>query len=605
MPAARTAESHPRSLVHATGAPTLPEMLLRSAARHTGTAMRFNAEGRWRELSYGDLAAAVRDVACGLIALGVRPGERVSILSDTRPEWTLADLGALCVGAVVAPIYPTDSAEECRYVLRHAGSRVLFCENGEQLAKVAQVRGACPQLEHIVAFEECGPEALSLDQLRRSGARVEVTEPDRIASGLRPRDAATIVYTSGTTGPPKGCITTHGNVMQTAQMYEQQIDLGPGSVVFMFLPLAHSLARVTQMVVLDVGATIAYWRGDRDLLLADLADTDPTHVPAVPRVFEKVYGRAVRSSVQGSRLRRAVFGWALAAGRKRRTLERRGARAGPLVRGKHALADKLVLSRVRGLFGRDLQLALTGGAPIAPEVLEFFDDCGVLILEGYGLTETTAAATLNTASSFRFGTTGRALPGVDLAIAGDGEILVRGPNVFVGYYGDEQATRDALTDDSWLRSGDLGRLDEDGYLTITGRKKDIITTSAGKNIALAGIESALREIPWISEAVAYGDRRPYLVALLTLDPDEAPSLAARLGVDEHIASMASSELVLNELAREVKSINDRFARAEQIKSFVILDHELTQQAGLLTPTMKVKRAVVYARYRDIFHSLYV
>ena len=604
MPAARTAESSTRSLEHATGAPTLPEMLLRSATRHTGIAMRFAVEGRWRELTYGDLAASVREIACGLVALGVRRGERVSILSDTRLEWTLADLGALCVGAVVVPIYPSDSPQECRYLMQHAGSRVVFCENREQLAKVAQVRGTCPQLEHLVAFEQCGPDALSLDQLRHVGERVHGTEPARIASALGPGDPATIVYTSGTTGPPKGCITTHGNVMQTAQMYEQRIDLGPGSVVFMFLPLAHSLARVTQMVVLDVGATIAYWRGDRGRLLDDLADTRPTHLPAVPRVFEKFYGRATQSGARGGRVRRATFQWALATGRRRRTLERGGRHAGPVLGVEHALADKLVLAKVRGLFGPDLELALTGAAPIVREVLQFFDDCGVLILEGYGTTETTAAATLNTASVFRFGTAGRALPGVELAIAGDGEVLVRGANVFDGYYRDDQATREALTDDGWLRSGDLGTIDDDGFLTITGKKKDIIVTAGGKNISPANIEAALRDIPWVSEAVVYGDRRPYLVALLTLDPDEAPALAARLGVDADVALMAGNERVLGELAHAVGAVNDRFARAEQIKSFVILDHELTQQAGELTPTMKVKRAVVYDRYRDVFHSLY-
>jgi long-chain acyl-CoA synthetase len=274
------------------------------------------------------------------------------------------------------------------------------------------------------------------------------------------------------------------------------------------------------------------------------------------------------------------------------------------LRGRHALADRLVLSKVRGLFGPNLQLALTGAAPIARDVLEFFDACGVLILEGYGMTETTAAATLNTAARFRLGTVGRALPGTEVSLAPDGEVLMRGPNVFRGYFKDDQATREAFTDDGWLRSGDLGSLDQDGYLRITGRKKDIIITSSGKNIAPTNIEAALREIRWVSEAVVLGDDRPYLVAMLTLDPDEAPALATRLGVEADISAMAGDERVRAEIAREVERVSERFARIERVKRFAILPHDLTQENGELTPTMKVKRAVVYSEFKDVFDSLY-
>jgi long-chain acyl-CoA synthetase len=458
-----------------------------------------------------------------------------------------------------------------------------------------------------VSLDDSGEGAISLTELRGMAAQVDPEALEEIARRVRPEDTATIVYTSGTTGPPKGCVTTHANCMATARMYEQQLEFATTHepiVVFMFLPLAHSLARVTQMVVLDVGGTIAYWRGDPKLVLEDLAATRPTHVPSVPRVFEKVHTKAISGVEEGGRMKRAIFNWALESGRRLRDLERRGGSPGVLLRGRHALADRLVLSKVRDLFGPDIRLALTGAAPIGKDVLEFFDACGVLILEGYGMTETTAAATLNTQSRFRFGTVGRVLPDAEIAIAPDGEVLMRGPHVFAGYYKNEEATGETLTEDGWLHSGDLGSIDDDGFLRITGRKKDLLITSSGKNISAANLETALREIRWVSQAVVYGDNRSYLVALLTLDPDEVPALAAKLGVDPDVGAMSHEERVHAELAREVEHVNSRFARIEQIKRFAILDRDLTQEHGELTPTMKVKRAVVYREFAEMFEALY-
>ena len=397
---------------------------------------------------------------------------------------------------------------------------------------------------------------------------------------------------------------THANLIQTARMYEQQIDLGPGSMVFTFLPLAHSLARVTQMVVLDVGGTIAFWRGEANALLEEVQSLRVTHLPTVPRMLEKIHDTAVSGAEEHGALRRAALRWALSTGRVVRQLERQGRTPGPLTSLRHSLANRLVLSKVRGLFGPDLELVLTGAAPVAGEVLEFFDACGVLVLEGYGLTETTAAATLNTASGFRFGTVGRPLPGVEVSIASDGEILIRGPNVFGGYFKDEAATREALSEDGWLRSGDLGSLDDDGFLRILGRKKDIIITSGGKSITPANIEVALRGIRWVSEALVFGDDRPYLVAALALDRDSVPSLAAWLGVKPNLAAMAIDERVHAHLAREVERINQRFARVEQVKRFAILDREISQETGELTPTQKAKRAVIYSKFKDVIDSLY-
>ena len=585
------------------GATTLGGMVLAAGERDSGTALRQERDGAPLALSYGELGRAASEIAQGLVALGVQRGDRVAILSDTRLEWTVVDCGALVAGSIVVPIYQTNSPPECEYVLQHSGARVVVCENEDQLAKVASVRHRCPDLQHVVAMEGAGSGVTSLEELRERGAAVEGSVAD-LQRGIEADDVATIVYTSGTTGPPKGCMLTHANMLSAMHMYEARLEVEPGRfVVFMFLPLAHVLARVAQMLVLDMGGTIAYWRGDRSRLLDDLAASRPTHLPTVPRVLEKIHGRALAAADEGGAFRRTGLRYALQIGTLVRRRERSGQAVNPLLRGAHALADRLVLSKVRLLFGGDARQVLTGAAPIDPQVPAFFDACGLPVMEGYGMTETCAAATLNTPAAFRFGTVGRPLPGMEIGIADDGEVLMRGPCVFRGYYRDEAATKAAF-DGDWLRSGDLGDVDEDGYLRITGRKKDLIITSSGKNIAPSNVETALRESRWIAEAVVYGDNRPFLVALLVLDRDELPALAERTGARPEPAAMASDDRVHREIQATVDEVNLRFARIEQVKRFAILDRELTQDAGELTPTMKVKRAVVYERYRDLFDALY-
>jgi long-chain acyl-CoA synthetase len=575
-------------------ATTLPQILRQAVANHDGTALRFPRDGAMHDISFRELAARAQAIAGGLIALGVQPGDRVAILGSTRPEWTIADCGALSAGATVVPIYHTNSPEECAYVLSHSGARVLICEDAEQLRKIESVRDELPDLEHVFTMVPVEGAAL-LDELDGDAEIVEVA----------PSDPATIVYTSGTTGPPKGCILTHANCVATMRMYEEQLrdELQPGVVTFMFLPLAHSLARVVQLVTLDVGATLAFWGGDPKRLLDDIAEARPMYLPSVPRVFEKIHARALAAVEEASPVRRRLFNWAVATGARARAAERRGETAGPLLRAGSRVADRLVLARVRDLFGGELRLGLTGAAPIGREVLEFFDACGVLVLEGYGMTETCAAATLNTRREFRFGTVGRPLPGSEVAIADDGEILMRGPHVFGGYHRDEEATRDTF-EDGWLCSGDLGEIDDEGYVAVTGRKKDLIITSSGKNISPTNLETALRETRWISQAVVYGDNHPYLVALLTIDPDEVEALAARAGVSADLAAMVDDPRVHAVLQESVDEVNARFARIEQIKRFAVLDHDLSQAADELTPTLKVKRANVNDRYRRELEGLY-
>ena len=508
---------------------------------------------------------------------------------------------------MTVPVYHTNSPQECHYVLTHSGARAILCEDARQLAKIEQIQGECPELGHLILIEgQATGGAIELAELRRRGAAaaVDPTALDTRLAEVRPEDPATIGYTSGTTGPPKGCVLTHANWLSAVEMYAQQVEFGEQPVVFLFLPLAHSLARVAQLVTLDLGGTLTFWSRDSAKLLADVAAARPTHLPVVPRVLEKVRARVLDEIESGGGLEQRAFDVALSLGRRRAAVRRRpGAHTPPALRVAHALADRLILARVRDAFGDRLEQLLVGAAPVGPEVLAFFEACGITVLEGYGLTETCAAATINTPTATRLGTAGRPLSGVEIRIAADGEILLHGPNVFPGYWHDDLATHEAL-DDGWLRTGDLGTLDDGGYLRITGRTKDLIITSSGKNITPSNLEAALREIRWVSQAVAFGDRRPYLVAALTLDPDELRLLAERFELPPDPAALAADARVRTMLDEEVATVNERFARIEQIKRFAILDHDLTQADGELTPTLKLKRNVVYDRYADVFAGLY-
>jgi long-chain acyl-CoA synthetase len=597
----------PGAQTQSTGAAsaTLGEMLLSAAARHIGVALQYRRDGVTVSISYPELGTRVTEIARGLIALGVQAGDRVSIFATTSAEWTLADFGALCAGAALAPVYHTSSPEECAYVLAHSGATVVFCGDAAQAAKVALVRSQCPALRHVIMLDGVAEgDAITLAQLREHGSETPADAVTaRLAAGHRD-DLATLVYTSGTTGPPKGCMLSHANLLDTARMYIDALEINETHALYQFLPLAHVMARVAQAVVLTAGARICYWDGDAARIVDELAELEPTHFPAVPRVYEKIHGAVLGQIQDGSALQRAIFGWALGRGKHARARLRDGHSLSAVETVQYRLADRLVLTKVRGVFGHQLHLALVGAASVAPELLEFFDACGVLVLEGYGLSESCSVATLNTPRAMRFGTVGRPLPGTEVSIADDGEILIRGPQVFQGYYHDPEATHAALTADGWLRTGDLGAIDDDGFVAITGRKKDLIITSNGKNITPVNIESQLRETRYITEAVVFGDNRPYLVAMLTLDRDETAKLAARLGIAADPKTIANDPRVREEVQREVDAVNAKLARIEQIKRFAILDHDLSQAGGELTPTMKVKRAVVYDLHADMFAGLY-
>lgn len=587
-----------------TGATTLGRMVLSAQERGDDVALRYPTPDGEQTITYAQLGERARELARGLIALGIQGADAISILCSTRAEWTLCEMGAVCAGAVIAPIYHTNSPEECRYVLEHSEARLVFCEDKVQVAKIARIEQDLPHLEHVIVIDGHAAGANPIDTLYRRAAEVPAEAVEERVQAVKPHDVATLVYTSGTTGPPKGCMLTHANFLAATAMYRGQLELDDVQpVIYMFLPLAHVLARLAQTVVLDVGGTLVYWSRDPHRILEEMAGTSPTHFVAVPRIYEKLH-TGVMSAVESSGPHaRLFFAWALEVGRRARGAERAGRPLGRLGRARLRVAERLALEKVRALFGERLQMALVGAAPIDHELLEFFDACGVTVLEGYGMTESCAAATLNPPRAPRFGTVGKALPDSEVMVSEEGEILMRGPHVFAGYHRNLGATR-ATFADGWLCSGDLGRLSQDGYLTVTGRKKDLIITSSGKNISPSNIENALRETRWISEAVVYGDRRPYLVCMITLDPDEAPKLAEQLGIPAEVPAMVDDERVREVLQADIDAANARFARIEQVKRFGILDHDLSQAQGELTPTLKVKRAFVYERYEDLFRDLY-
>jgi len=587
------------------GAATIADLLPAAVEKYGSepAVMYRDDSGEWTTRSFVEVGDQVRRLSLGLIDLGVRKGDKVAILANTRPEWSYYDFAALTAGAIVVPIYQTNSPEECQYVLENSDAKVVIVEDSEQLDKIRQVRDRCPKLEHVIRMTGSSDDAISADDVAKRGASHEASEWEERWRSVTPDDICTFIYTSGTTGPPKGCVLSHGNYRAMVNMSVEQTVLESGRITYLYLPLAHSFALLIQLLSFAVGGTLAYWERDPLKILPNLAEVKPHYFPSVPRIFEKIYTAANSRADKAGGVQRAIFNWAVGVGRRVRELERRGKSPWPPLRIEHAIADRLVLSNIRNLFGGRIIEAVSGAAPINPEILRFFDAAGVLVLEGWGMTETSTAATISRPDAFKLGTIGRPFPGCEVKIAEDGEILVRGPNVFQGYYKNEEATRETLVD-GWLRTGDIGAIDADGFVRITGRKKDIIITAGGKNITPANIEAEVKQHPLVSQCVLIGDRRPYLVALLTLDPEEAVKFAGEHGLGDDPDAIASSEQVRHAIEDHIEKMNQKFARVEQVKKFKILPRDLSQEGGELTPTMKVKRNVVADKYAADIESLY-
>jgi len=589
----------------ATGSKTIAD-LLPAAAREYGASRAIlykDESGAWVGKSYSEVNDIVRDLSLGLIDLGIDGGDKVAILANTRPEWTYFDFAALTAGATVVPIYQTNSPEECQYVLENSDAKAVVVEDAEQLEKIRRVRDRCPRLEHVILISGTADDAISMEDLAARGAGRDAAEWEARYTSVGPGDICTFIYTSGTTGPPKGCVISHGNYRAMLDMVIEVGALDAHGVTYLYLPLAHSFALLIQLGSFALGATLAYWERDPLRIVPNLSEVKPTYFPSVPRIFEKIYTAATSSAEKAGGLKKAIFDWAIKVGTKVRELERQGKEPGPLLRLQHRIADKQVLAKIRGLFGGNLEQAVSGAAPINPDILRFFDAAGVLVLEGWGMTETSTAATIATPEVFKFGTIGKPFPGVEIRIADDGEILVKGPNVFQGYYKNEDATRETLVD-GWLHTGDIGEIDSDGFVKITGRKKDIIITAGGKNITPANLEAEIKQQPLVSQCVVVGDRRPYLVALVTLDPEEALKYASEHDLPPDPEALASNPDVRAQIQAHLDKVNEKFARVEQVKKFEILPRDLSQEGGELTPTMKVKRNVVADKYDDAVESLY-
>jgi long-chain acyl-CoA synthetase len=587
-----------------TGSKTIADLIGIAADRFGDrVAAIHKVDGSWRDVTFAEVGEIVSEIGRGLIDLGIEPGERVSILSTTRAEWTYCDFAISSAGGVVVPIYPTNSPEECEWVAGNSEAAAIVCEDASQVAKIAAVRERLPALRTIVVIDPSGDvgDAIALDAVRERGRARDAAELEARAAAVTPDDPFTFIYTSGTTGPPKGCVLTHGNYRSVLSMCESLDVITGDERTYLFLPLAHSFALLIQLVSYDVGGSIAYFGGDTKQIVPELQEVKPTYLPSVPRIFEKIYTLALGSQppeVQEQMRAAAQLGV------KVRDMRVRGEEVPPELLARFEAADEQLFKNVRAVFGGELDRAVTGAAPIAREILEFFYGCGIPVLEGYGMTETATVSTYSTVENHRFGSVGRALPGLEARIADDGELLIKGPNVFKGYHNNDDASFGAVVD-GWLHTGDLGRIDEDGYVYITGRKKDIIITAGGKNLTPANLENDMKSSRWISQAVMHGDRRPYPVMLVTLDEEEIVPWAREQGIeDASIAALARDERVRALVQTELDAANAKYARVEQVKRFFVLDHDLSQETGELTPTLKVKRNVVYDMYADRFDELY-
>ncbi|MDX6369909.1 MAG: long-chain acyl-CoA synthetase [Gaiellaceae bacterium] len=563
----------------ATGTRTIARLWQDAVARQPAGPAYLVHEGgdEWRPVSWAEAAQAVDELAHGLLALGIRKGDAFAILASTRVEWVLFDFALGLIGAVGAPIYMNSSPKDAAYVARHSEAVGALCEDDEQLGKLEGIG-----LAHLLTFAD-------LAALRERGRAHAAEHPDAVeqaAAAIDENDLFTFIYTSGTTGPPKACMILHRNYYAMVDEVRQVTDFTvSGDVMLLYLPLAHNFGRCLTLLGAHIGYTIAFCP-DPYAVGDALPAVRPTVFPSVPRVYEKVHTAVLAKFDEATGVKRHLIDWALSVGARVSKLRE----AGQLVPGKlalqHKLADRLVYSKVKDRLGGNLRIGVSGGAPLAKEIIEFFASLDILILEGYGLTECTTGATINRPTSYRFGSVGPALPGVELRVADNGEVLIKSDTVFGGYFKDDEATREVLSDDGWLSSGDVGHLDEDGYLTITDRLKDILVTAGGKNVAPQNLENALKAHAVISQALVVGDRRPYIAALITVSED----------VDPNNAQPA--------VQSAVDEVNAELSRFEQIKRFTILPRDFTLEAGEVTPTLKLKRRTCQEHFAAEIEALY-
>lgn len=591
---------------------TIPQLFFGAIEEHDrADALQVKVGGRYQPISSRELAERVRHLALGLEALGLAPGDRVGLLSENRPEWAIADYACATSGVVDVPLYPNLPADQACYILRDSGAVALFVSDAAQEEKLAPERAELPALRTVITFADrrgaCADH--TLHEVEEMGAARDDAEGAlryrRRAEAVRPEDLLTLIYTSGTTGAPKGVMLTHDNLSCNVRASAAVIPFRTGAdVALSFLPLSHIFERMAgHYLMLHVGCSIAYAESI-ETVPANLLEVRPTLVLSVPRLYEKMYARVLENAAAGGVVKRAIFRWARAVGERWADVRLAGGTPGPLLALQYALGRRLVFSKLAQRTGGRLRYFVSGGAPLSPEINRFFYAAGLVILEGYGLTETSPVIAVNTPVHFRIGTVGRPIPGVEVCLAEDGEILTRGPHVMRGYFQRDDATREAIDADGWFHTGDVGAL-HDGFLSITDRKKDLIVTAGGKNIAPQPIEGLIKGSAYVAQAVLLGDRRPFPVVLVVPDWDrlEAYASAQRLSWSRR-AELLEMPPIRELLEREVLARVAHLARFERPKRVALLEHDFTIERGELTPSMKVKRRVIEERYRAVIDALY-
>ena len=565
----------------AAGTKTIAELWRRAASRE-GTAYLVEGEDGWREVSWDEATHAVDEIANGLLSLGVGKGDAAGILGRTNLEWVLFDYALGSIGAIGTGIYPSLPPKDVAYILDHSDAVAVLVENDEQREKIDSQRGDLPKLRHIFSFAD-------LDDLRAKGREFAAENPDALEQAraqVGEEDLFTYIYTSGTTGPPKGCMISHRNYYSMVGAVDDvPAFIGPDDLILLYLPLAHNFGRCLHLLAGYVGCSIAFCP-DPVRVGEVAAEVKPTVLPSVPRVFEKVHSAVQVSFDEATGVKRKLVDWALKVGKRVSEKKQAGESVPAGLALQHKLADSLVYSKVKAKLGGRLRLPISGGAPLAKEIAEFFHTIDITICEGYGQTECTTASNVNMPTRFRFGTVGPAIPGIEVRTAEDGEVLLRGPNVFGGYYKDEAATREVIDEEGWLHTGDVGSI-EDGFLSITDRKKDIIVTAGGKNVSPQNIENELKASKYVSQALVIGDRRPYLTGLITLD--------------EAAKGLSDPEGLIQEV---VDSVNADKASFEQVKRFAILPRDFDPEHDEVTPTLKLKRKIVAEHFASEIEALY-
>ncbi|HXE73945.1 MAG TPA: long-chain fatty acid--CoA ligase [Candidatus Nitrosotenuis sp.] len=588
---------------------TIPQ-LFRQAVDKVGSRpfLGEKVAGSYQFRTYKQIQTLVHDFAAALIDLGLEPGDRVALFSNNRPEWVITDLGAMHAGCVSVPLYATLAEGDVKHILTDCGAKVVVTASEAHTQKVISVEAQCPDLQHIVAIEPTSATSTKKlwtwtdflkhgrDQMSARQAEIE----NRIAN-LQATDLATIVYTSGTTGKQKGAMLAHGNIVSNATTVVGLVNLQAVDVELSFLPLSHTFERIVYYGLIAAGASIGYAESI-DTVADNLKELRPTVVPSVPRLFEKIHAR-VMAQAAASPLKAKIFDWALKVGREFREASYRGS-VPPLLKLQHQIAHKLVFSKIHERTGGNVRFFISGGAPLRRDVGEFFLDAGFLLLEGYGLTETSPVLTVNPPHHPKIGTVGKPIPHVEIKIADDGEILCKGPNIMLGYFGNEQATREVIDEQGWFHTGDIGRFDEDGYLMITDRKKELLVMSNGKNVAPQPIENALKSSPFIEQAVVIGDNRNFISALVVPDFAALEAWAKGEGVPTERSALCSHPKTYEKLMSEVNRLCADMNSYERVKKICILEREMTLESGELTPTLKVKRRVVNEKYKDKIEAMY-